>query len=206
MYWSRKIQVLVVWCAAATIASADVADDDFRVASRQFSRKRWAPAVTELAAFIKDHPEHRRSADARYLLGESLVQLRNYPEARKHLIQFLLQTNGHRYTRQAEFRAAESAFHAAEYVAARTELERFRKRYPDDVLRPYVVTYLGEIALVDRDGQLAIAMFSEVLQHETDKRLDSQCRFGLAQAHELMGRSEERRVGKGCRARWAPYQ
>ncbi|MDP6722287.1 MAG: tetratricopeptide repeat protein, partial [Pirellulaceae bacterium] len=181
----------VVWFVATTIASADVADDDFRVASRQFSRKRWAPAATELAAFLNDHPDDPRSADARYLLGESLVQLRRYPEARKHLNQFLRQTDDHRYTRQAEFRAAESAFHAADHVAARTELEAFRQRYPDDALSPYVMAYLGEIALIDRDGQTAVVMFSEVLQRETVSRLDSQCRFGLAQAHELLGNAEE---------------
>ncbi|MAD80340.1 MAG: hypothetical protein CMJ50_05775 [Planctomycetaceae bacterium] len=191
MYWSRKMLTFVVWFVATTIASADVADDDFRVASRQFSRKRWAPAATELAAFLNDHPDDPRSADARYLLGESLVQLRRYPEARKHLNQFLRQTDDHRYTRQAEFRAAESAFHAADHVAARTELEAFRQRYPDDALSPYVMAYLGEIALIDRDGQTAVVMFSEVLQRETVSRLDSQCRFGLAQAHELLGNAEE---------------
>jgi len=198
MYWSRTLLMFVAMIATTTIAFADVADDDFRVATRQFERKRWAPAATELAAFLEDHRNDPRAADARYLLAESLVQLRRYPEAREQLVQFLRQTDQHRYTRLAEFRAAEAAFHAANHAVARSELEAFRDRYPNDTLLPHVLTYLGELALLDRDGATAKARFTQVLDAESAKQvagasspLVARCNFGLAQAHEQSGNVAE---------------
>ncbi len=191
MYWSRKLLVCAAWCGLAAIASADVADDDFRVATRHFSRQRWQPAAIELSAFIQAHRDDARAVDAHYLLAESLVQMRRYAEARQHLVTFLQQVEDHRFRSRAEFRAAEAAFHMADVDVARTELEAFREQHPDDPLRPYAAAYLGDLALEAREGQRAIAMYSEALSFDPVPRLAARCQFGMAESYERLGDVEQ---------------
>ncbi len=187
MYWSRNLLVFATWLAAGMVAGNVAAVDDFQVAADLVARQDWEAAADELATFIAEHPESARANDARYLLGESLVQRRRYAEARAQFERFLEATDQHRYRLQAEFRAAEAAFQLADYRAARRGLETFRGRYPDHHLSLYAAAYLGELALIDGDGPAARKLFEEAVDGSTNTRLRQQCRFGLAQALERCG-------------------
>src|SRR3712207_6432911 len=59
----------------------------------------------------------------------------------------------------------------------------------------------GTRALLDRFNELA-ANYSDAT---ADEFADLQARIDAADAWNLDTRSEERRVGKECRSRWAPY-
>ena len=52
--------------------------------------------------------------------------------------------------------------------------------------------------------QISDAILDEILTHDPNARVACETCASTGLVH-IMGRSEERRVGKECRSRWSPY-
>ena len=110
-----------------------------------------------IPALVKEHPDDPQSIKSLFFLGEALVQLGKYDDARAEFQRFLARDPDSAYAAQALFRSGESAFLAGNRAAARETLEQFCKQHPDDKLKSFALMYLGENCrdreAVDRSGK-----------------------------------------------------
>ncbi|REK29952.1 MAG: tetratricopeptide repeat protein [Planctomycetota bacterium] len=185
---------------------ADAGDDQYTVAASHYAAQRWELAVDEFAVLLRDHAEHRRTADALFFRGEALMQLRRYEEATESFHQLLRRDPDHRYARQAMFRRGEAAHLSGGGQAAADHLQAFVDHYGDDELIAYALPYLAatRLELEDRDAavelyQQAVARFPTgplaaeatlrlgVLLYERDK---------LESADEALARFDDQLAGR----------
>ena len=140
---------------------------------------------------LKEHPEHRNATKSHFFLAEALVQLGRYDEAQSEFRDFLARDPTSPFAPQALFRAGEAAFLAGRTDKARPALAEFHKKYPHDKLNAYVLNYLGQLALADGDASAAAELFNQSLTQFPSEPPSDECRFGLARASELSGKTDE---------------
>lgn len=186
--------VLLTMCLASNFwlegALADAADDQYAVAAAHYSRERWALAVEEFEAFLADHPTHARAGSALFYLAESLVHAERYADAHARFRDYVARYPDAQHVRHAAFRAAESSYLLGQRDDARRELEAFREKYADDELNAYVLTYLGDLALAEKDHALAAQFYERSLKDFPEGPLVEDCRFGLARTWQERGEVE----------------
>lgn len=181
------IAILIV----ATPLHADEADDQFAVAAGHYDSQRWKLAVEEFQKFQEKYPGDQRMHKSVFYLGEAMIQLGKVDEARDHFRKYIgLEPDG-KHAKPAMFRAAEAAYLASNFDAAKPELEAFLKKYSNDRLNAYVLPYLGDIALAKDDMPAAVGYFREGLKRFPDGKLQDDCRFGLGRALEKQNQLEE---------------
>lgn len=166
----------------------------YAVALGHYSSSRWQSAAEEFSRFLQQYPDHPQAASALFFRGEATVQQGLYAQARKDFVDFTAREPNHRYVPQARFRTAEADYLTGDPATARRELERFVKDYPDESLNAHAKTYLAELALSEKDGVRAAALFKEVLERHPDGSRVDQCRFGLGRASELQGDIDAARI------------
>ncbi len=191
---SRKsvlLSIALVAVLVSGVAWADEADDRYAVAAGHYARGRWKLAVEEFQGYLKKYPNHANAEVGRFFLAESLLQLGHMGEAGDEFRDYLKRQPTGRFARAALFRAAETAYLTDKTGQAKTELEAFRKKYPKDKLNAYVLPYLGDLALAEKNTTQAADYFRQGLTEFAESPLQDDCRFGLAQALEKDGKSEE---------------
>lgn len=171
--------------------SADEADDQYAVAAGHYAAQRWQLATEEFQAFLDKYPDHSRRKQGVFFLAEALLQLGKHAEARKSFQQCLQLAPDDRVDRPALFRTGEAAYLDNQYDLAKVDLQRFREKHPADPLNAFVLPYLGEIALSQKDFAAAEGHFREGLRAFPEGKLQDDCRFGLARALERQGKQEE---------------
>jgi len=191
----RPILVLV-WIAWSLMAwaaplRADDADDQFAVAAGHYDRQRWKLAIEEFQTFLQKYPNDRRTNQSGFFLGEALLQLGQFDEARQRFQQYSAREPEGKYARPALFRAGEAAYLAEKFDAAKADLDRFAAKYPTDQLNAFVLPYLGDIALAKNDAAAAAAYYRDALKRFPEGRLQDDCRLGLARALEKQNQTEE---------------
>jgi TolA-binding protein len=185
----RAVVVLLV--ASGRLALADAGDDQYAVAAAHYANARWQLAADEFRILLKEHADHARSANARFFLGEALVQLGQYDAA---LIEFGEYTSRHpdgRYARQALFRSGEAAHFTGRRDAARQALTTFRDRYRDDSLGGHALAYLGQIALDKKDFVVAEMHFAEGVKSFRQSAAIRELRYGYGRALELQQKYDQ---------------
>ncbi len=170
---------------------ADEADDQYALAAGHYARGRWQLAAEEFEVFLNKYPGHSKAQQARFHLGEALLQLGRTEQAVSHYQAYLAAEPQGEFSRQAQFRIAEAAFLAGKYAEAAPLLERFLKQHPDDRLLAYVLAYLGEVHLARGDAATAVSHFRDCLKRFPQGRLQDECRLGLARALEKLNKHEE---------------
>jgi TolA-binding protein len=194
MYWSeitRRLICLALVVGSASAALADAGDDQYTLAARHYSRTRWKLAAEEFEAFLAEFPQHQKADQAVFFLGESLVQLKRYGDARERFLTFVARAPQHPYAPQALLRTGETAFLDGDHETAKRELENFGTRHPEDRLNAYGLAYRGEIALQQRDFETAKSVYREAIQTFPTGPLTSENRFGLARALEQTDEVDE---------------
>ena len=84
-----RTQISLGWLLSALLmcagpaAFADEAADQFALAADHYSHQRWDLASEEFKAFLDRFPSHERASNASFYLGETLLQLKQYPGARE---------------------------------------------------------------------------------------------------------------------------
>lgn len=189
--WAAIVLFAALAAAPAPQLRADAGDDQYAVAAAHYGAQRWAMAVVEFRALLKDHPDHRDAAKSRFFLAEALVQLGRFDEAQAEFRDFLAHNPKSPFAAQALFRAGEAAFLAGHADAAKPALAEFRAKYPDDKLNAYVLNYLGQLTLADGDAAAAAESFKQSLARYPNEPPSDECRFGLARCDELLAKYDE---------------
>lgn len=166
---------------------AGVAEGQYAVAAHHYANARWELAVEEFRQFLEDHPNHDRADAVFFYLGESLVQLARYQDARDRFTEYLARCPHGKHERQSRFRVGEVLYLDDQYEKASSHLKRFVEQHPDDALCEYALPYLGEIALSMEEPLEAQRFFEQGLSQFPAGSLAQQCRFGLARALEKQG-------------------
>jgi TolA-binding protein len=174
----------------APAAWAGPAEDQYAVAAGHYSRQRWELAVEEFREFLRQYPDHARAPQSGFYLGEALMQLGLFDEARQQLLSFVAAHGEHRLARQARFRAAEAAYLLGQNEVAQAELAGFREAFPEDALNAFVLPYLGDLALEAEDYPAAKGLFDVALAKFPQGALQDDCRLGLARALGKQGERE----------------
>lgn len=170
---------------------ADEADDQFAVAAGHYDRGHWKLAAEEFRVFLEKHPADRRANHAIFFLGEAMLQLGQFDDARTQFQKYANREPEGKYARAALFRSAEAAYLAGRFDAARPELEQFLAKYPQDRLNAFVLPYLGEIALSAHHPSTAVEYFRDGLKRFPEGQLQDDCRLGLARALEKLKQCDE---------------
>ncbi|MBX3411906.1 MAG: tetratricopeptide repeat protein [Pirellulales bacterium] len=187
--------VLVTALAAANLAPraarADAGDDQYAVAAGHYARQRWPLAIEEFETFLTAHPQHARTAAATFFLGEALVHAERYAAARERFQQYLQAQPDGQHVQHAQFRSAESAYLVGDRDAALRELQAFQSRYPDDEWNAFVLTYLGDLALADKDHAGAARHYEQSIERFPEGPLCDDCRYGLGRAWQELGQFDK---------------
>lgn len=188
-----EIRFLIVLATAvgASRAWAETARQQYRLAAGFYQTKDWQSAVDRFQQFVADHPQDEQAPAATFFIGEALVQLGKYGEARNAFQRFLDLRPDHSYAAQAMFRVGECDYLRGDDQTARNDLRKFHRRFPDEPLNAYVLPYLGELALALNDPKDAEAKYQLALQKFPAGPLAEQCRLGLGRAFELQGNYEQ---------------
>ncbi len=187
------VPVLLVWCLAppASLLRADEADDQYAVAVGHYERGRWKLATEEFLKFRRGFPNDRRQNLCSFCLGESLLQLGKFDDARGYFNEYNSREPAGQYAGEALFQSGQCAYLAGNLPAGKSDLERFLAKYPNDRWDEAALFYLGEIALAQRDAAAAAARFRDSLKRFPDGHLQDDCRVGLARALEKQGQRDE---------------
>ncbi len=170
---------------------ADEADDQYAVAAGLYERQSWELAIEQFSKFLAEHPEHPKTDQSVFFLGEAQLQLGQLEKAEQRFREYLRRQPEGRFAQPALFRAGESAYLQDRFDEAKTDLAAFHRQYPDDQLNAYVLPYLGDIALEAKNYDAAVEHFRQALSEFPEGRLQDDCRFGLARALDKKGNDEE---------------
>ncbi|NUQ66144.1 MAG: tetratricopeptide repeat protein [Pirellulales bacterium] len=187
----RGLPLGLVVALAAASAQADEASDQYAVAAGHYRAQRWQLAAEEFQAFLDKFPNDANRNPSLFFLGEALLQLENYAEARRRFHECLASGTEERFAKLALFRAGEAAYLADTSDLAKADLQSFHEKYPADELNAFVLSYLGEIALAAKDLATAEKLFQQCLQQFPEGKMQDDCRFGLARIREKQERREE---------------
>lgn len=186
-----RIAAVLLWIGIVPVLHADEGDDQFSVAARHYARGRWQPAADEFRVVLDKFADHPRAPGARFFLGETLVQLESYAEARRLFAAFLQLSPEHPHAAQARFRMGEIAYLMNDDVAARQDLEQFREKHPEHPLNAFAIPHLAAVALRNSEAAAARDLYSESLQRFPDHPLADSCRLGLGRALVELDEPEE---------------
>lgn len=174
-----------------SVAVAGQGDEQYAAAAQRYADGSWTKAIAAFEAFAKEHPQHPRALDARFFVGEALLQTRQYDKARGQFLDFLQQAPEHANRVQAQFRAAEALYLAQDREAASRELAAFSEQHPKAALNVYALAYLAEIELDAGRFDKAAAIYRDSEKRFPEGPLKQETRFGLARALEGLGQNED---------------
>ncbi|MEZ6051613.1 MAG: tetratricopeptide repeat protein [Planctomycetaceae bacterium] len=179
-----------VWLAPI-ICLAD-ATDDYNLALQLYKAEQWQPASDSLIAFLKANPDHEKAPNAQLYLGQALVHLRKFTEARPVFRDFVRRYSDHRDIDLARYRTAECSYFVDDFPTARKEFREFLdKAPPDHTLTKWALLYLGETELRLENMRDAADAFEQLQNQFGDSPLNEDARFGLARAYEALDRKQD---------------
>ncbi len=190
----RAIIDVILVTATLTAPSLCLADatDDYNLSLQMYKQERWQQTVDLLTGFLKAAPEHEKAANAKLYLGQSLVHLRKFDEARPVFRDFVRKHPEHRDASLGKYRVAECSYFLDDYPTARKEFRDFLDTAPaDHALLKWALLYLGESELRLKNMQDAADAFEQLLTQFPDSPLVDDARFGLARAYESLERRQE---------------
>ena len=189
-----KFKTFAISLLFGSIACADVATDQFKVATTHYRAKRWQLAATEFREFVVRFPQHSNAGSAVYYLGESLVQQKDFQQAAEAYSRFVKDhTNDARMPR-ALFRWGESKMLAGDASGAYQLLLQFHEKYPEHQLNEFALFYLGRLSDKGNasDGvDASIAWYSELLKSFPESPHCREAELAIAIQHYRAGRLGE---------------
>lgn len=189
---TRRCYIATLFCAVALAVCTgplrgEVADDLYAVGAGHYVAQRWEFAAEEFREFLKQAPDHKKANHARFFLGESLIQLKKYREARRHYLQLLAGDSDHKYAPQARFRVGEASYLLDDLLAAEEQLAQFLDKHPQHHLAGYALPYLAETHFRRGKFHLAAEMFHQGIKQFPKGPMIDECRLGWAKSLQATG-------------------
>jgi TolA-binding protein len=166
----------------APVCHAETADECFALASNHYQRGQWRQSIEYFRQLIDQHPQDPRVGSAIFYLGEALVQVKEYKQARVVFERFVRESPDHKFNQRGRFRIGETSYLAEQFEIAYQYLSEFYREYPQDDLMEYALPYLGQLEIDRGNTETGIAHFEEALQRFPNGILADECRFGLGLA------------------------
>jgi TolA-binding protein len=186
------VMTMAVSLVAVSQAVRADATSDFNLALQLYKQERWDLAAVQLRQFLQTAPDHPQAPLAQLYLGQSLVHLRQFAEARPVFREFVQTQPEHRDIALARYRVAECSYFLNDASSARTEFREFLNSVPaDHFLAEWALQYLGEAELQLGHAEDAADAFSRQLASFQDGQLADEARFGLARASEQLNRADD---------------
>ena len=182
--------LLLSWLVGSTAcAQLNLANDAFKTAASHYKLERWGFAAIEFAEFVANHPNHTKTADARYYLGESLIQQQEFAQAAMAFEQFICEHPSDPRLARATFRVGEAQMLAGNDKIAEPLLQQFAERYPQHELNECALYYLGDLATKHApNANTAIAYYEQLIDAFPDGRTTPNARLAVAVEHYRVGR------------------
>ena len=192
-FLSALLYVLTLLIALISVSRLEAADalDDYNVAVAMFKQSRWNQAAEQFRTFLKVHEKHEKAPLARLYLGLTLIENKDFKEAREVLRKFAVENRQNPNISQAVYRIGECSYLMGDLQAARTELEGFVRDYPNDPLQEHALPYLGDAQLRLNDAAAAQKIFDQSIEKFPTGALIEDARFGRARSLELLKKYDE---------------
>ena len=178
-------------CLSTGVLHADDALDDYNLAVGLYNASRWTLAADTFRDYLKKHPQHVKVPYARLFLGLTLINLKQYDEARATLRTYVANYPKSRNIAEAMYRVAECSYLLGDVKAAGAELQTFIDHNADSPLCEWALPYLGDIRLRQKQPQQAATLFEQALKKYPESRLADDAKFGLARSYEQLKQSEK---------------
>ncbi|MCA9065450.1 MAG: tetratricopeptide repeat protein, partial [Planctomycetaceae bacterium] len=169
---------------ASPFATLDKADDDFSLAVGFFRARRWQLSEEAFGQFVVQYPEHPRHELARLYLGLTYSAEDKYSLARDQFVLYIKSAKNDTGMAEARYRLAECSYHLKDYDQAITQFRSYLETHPKHTFHDLGLLHLGESYLATSDWQRAAATLMELSTKGNDTSLQTEARFGLAQATE----------------------
>lgn len=143
-------------------------------------------SLSAFQTFIKAHPKHRRSEDARYQCALVRISLGKYRDALDDLSPLLRRETTPDIREKALYRTGECYFNLGNIASAKESFERLIKDYPQGSARMDALFQLGEIAYQTGLHADALEAFTTIGKGSSD--LASQAAFRAGEVLMKAGR------------------
>jgi len=184
------LTVLLLWNGAPPLR-ADEATDQYAVAAAHYAAHRWDLAATEFRTLLDRFPLSARANEARYFLGESLVQSHHFRQAAEVFGQLLDKQPEPQIARRAVFRQGEALHLAGDATAAEPVLRMYLQQYSEDPSAVHALCYHGATLLALQKPADALKQFDVALARISTGNLAEMCQLGKAQAAEQLKRNDD---------------
>ncbi len=179
--------IILTASVSAAPSLADALDDAFAQAADHYAHQRWADACQGWNTLLAEHPDDPRASAARFYYGEALRSSIAGNRRASSLPSCSRREPNHRFARPALFRSGEAAWLAGDTAAAARDLESFRRRYPNDDLNAYAISYLAEIESQAHRSEAAETLFLAAIEQFPTGPCVESCRLGLAATRDELG-------------------
>lgn len=180
--------LLIAGPTSLTVLSADEGDEQYGLARGLYKNERWELAAERLRAFLKDHPQHPSASSARLLLGLSLVNLSDFPQARTEFERFVRDHPQNANIPDAKYRIAECSYLMNELKSADSQFREFLSLAPKHALVEWALPYLADTQLRLGQANEAAKSYERSLQLHPRGAMAEEARYGLARAYDQTGR------------------
>nr|UXE44371.1 cell division coordinator CpoB [uncultured bacterium] len=178
---------LATWASLVLLFAASAQAADLRFAHGLYRDKRYANAAEEYRSFLDQNPNDAKADEARYYLGESLVQLKKFDEA---ATAFEGVKSDQAYRKGALFRAASIRFRASDAASAERSFEQFVAEFPDDADAAGAWLQLAQCRLaLKKTGDAQKALRSAESRIEEGSRWWGRLQLVAAEIHQAVGRT-----------------
>ncbi len=184
------LPIVLSWLVGSTAcAQLILANDAFKTAASHYKSNRWRFAAVEFAEFVANHPNHAKTIDARYYLGESLIQQEEFAQAAMAFEQFIAEHPSDPRIARATFRVGEAQMLAGNGEIAESLLKQFAEQYPEHRLNESALYYFGNLASIHAaNADAAIAYYEQLIDSFPDGRHTRNAHVAIAVEHYRAGR------------------
>jgi len=193
MNWIKSLTLFAALLTAASLY-ADEAANQFNAAKTAFDNGQFESAKTGFENFVARFPTHAKAPEATFYLAESLVHLRQYPQAETQFNRVVALGQNDAFYRASLFRLAEIPYLQGQFDIAKPRLEAFIDKHPNDANLQFVLYYLGDIAMRSSASHAALEAehyFGQSVRIFPDGARITDSQLGLAWAKNKLGKITE---------------
>ena len=166
--------------------------DEYNLGLGLYKQRRWELASKTFQGFIAKHPKHPKVALGKLYLGQTLINLSKYKEARTTLREFEKLSPKNVNIPQAKYRIAECSYFLDEFKTSVSEFQAYLKSAKkNDPLLEWALPYLADAQYRSGDSASAIKTFQQAIDQFPRGRMLDDSLFKKALAHQSLNQLEK---------------